>query len=129
MNREAEPQMLGVGDRFGQQRADVIVMEPIDRLPAVALPDDQAEVSQHSQLLGDSGLRHLQIASQLADRTRTYAETAENPHAAGRGERLHRLRDRSRGVRREEREVRFGSVSHARIIACVSVHAFVLGHV
>ncbi len=39
--RESEAEMLGVGDGLAEQSADVIVVQGVDDLPAVALPDHQ----------------------------------------------------------------------------------------
>jgi hypothetical protein len=94
--------VLGVRDGLGQQRPDVLVVERIDHLPAIALTDDQPEVTQHPQLLRDGGLRHVERVGEGADRAGAGSETAEDPHSARRRERLHRLRDRSGGLGREE---------------------------
>jgi hypothetical protein len=50
---ETEPLMLGVGDRFGEQRTDVVVVKRVDDLPAIALADDESEVAQDTELLRD----------------------------------------------------------------------------
>jgi hypothetical protein len=50
---EAEAQVLGVRDSLGEEHADVIVMERIDDAPALALADDEPEMTQHPKLLGD----------------------------------------------------------------------------
>ena len=94
-------------DGLGQQRADVVVVERVDHLPAVALADDEPEVPKHPQLLGDRRLRHPEVAREIADRAGAGAKAAEDPHAARRRERLHRLRDRARRRRRKERQIRF----------------------
>ena len=67
---ETEPQMLGVGHRFGEQRPDVVVVKRVDDLPPVTLSDDQPEVAQHPELLGDGRLLHLHRPGQLSDRAR-----------------------------------------------------------
>jgi hypothetical protein len=38
--------MLGVRDRLGHERTDVVVVERVDDLPAVALADHQVEVTE-----------------------------------------------------------------------------------
>ena len=53
-----------------KQRSNVLVVEGIDHLPAVALADDKPEVSQHAQLLRHRRLGDLQVASELTDRAR-----------------------------------------------------------
>ena len=113
--------MLGVRDGLGQQRADVVVVQRIDHLPAVALADDEAEVPEHPQLLGDRRLGHLELVGELADRARAGAEAAEDPHAARRRERLHRLRDRAR--RPAERNARSGSTHDSCMHYCMNNHA------
>ena len=45
----------------------------------------------------DGGLLHPDIGGELADRARPAAEPGQDQQAAGRGQRLHRLRDRRRG--------------------------------
>ena len=98
--------MLGVRDGFGQKRSDMIIMQRIDHLTPVTLADNQGEVAQHPKLLGHGGLSHPDLARELPDRTRPGTKATEYPHTARRRERLHRLRDRPRGLGGNEREIR-----------------------
>jgi hypothetical protein len=104
-------------DRLGEQDAYVVVVQGVDGLSASALPDDEPQVPEHAQLLGDRRLLHLDVARQLRDGARAGAEAAEDPHAAGCSERLHRLRDDTGGVAAQVCEVDIVTVTHADIIA------------
>ena len=97
----------------------MIVVERVDHLPSVALPDDQPQVAQHPELLGNGGLGHVQVFGEDAYRAGPRSETAEDAHPTRGRERLHCLGDRSSGLGREEREVWFCAVTHAYIIACI----------
>ena len=122
LHGETETQVLGVRDGLAQQRTDVIIVQRVDHLPAIALADHEPEVAKHPELLRDRGLSHAEVAGEVADRTGAGPEAAEDPHPARRRERLHRLGDRARGIGRQEREVRLCAMSHARIIACIAVN-------
>ena len=93
-------------DRLGQQGTDVIVVQRIDHLPPVALAHHKTEVAEDPQLLRDGRLSHLDLARELADRARARTEATQDPHPARGRERLHRLRDRSRGLGRQKRQIR-----------------------
>lgn len=43
--------MFGVRDSFGEQRADVLVMEFVSDAATLPLADDEPEVAEHSELL------------------------------------------------------------------------------
>lgn len=88
--------MLGVRDGLGQQGVNVIIMQRVDDLAPVTFADDQAEVPQYPQLLRDRGLLHPDRAGELSDRAGSRREPAEDPYAAWRRQRVHRLCDRSR---------------------------------
>ncbi len=45
--------MLGVEDGLVEQRGDVVVVQRVDDLAPDALADDQPEVTQQAQLVGD----------------------------------------------------------------------------
>ena len=79
-------------------------------------------MSQDPQLLGDGGLLHLDIARELGYRALAGAEPAQDPHATGRRERLHRIRDGARGVSADVRKVDLVSMAHAHIIAYMYAH-------
>jgi len=57
-----------VRDRLVQQGADMSVVQRVDHLAPVALADDETEVAQHPQLLGDGRLSHPDLARELSDR-------------------------------------------------------------
>ncbi len=50
---DSEVQMLSVVDGFVQQHRDVVVEQGVCHGAAGSLPGDQAEVAQHSELVGD----------------------------------------------------------------------------
>jgi hypothetical protein len=50
--------MLDVRDALFEQFADVVVVEVAEEPSAVALSDDQSEVAQQPQLMGDRRRRH-----------------------------------------------------------------------
>ena len=49
---------------------DVIVVQRVDHLAPIALAHDEAEVTQHAELLGDGRLPHPDLARELPDRAR-----------------------------------------------------------
>jgi hypothetical protein len=53
--------VFSVGYGLGEQNPDVIVMQGINDVPALALADDEPELTQHPKLLGNGGLLHLNI--------------------------------------------------------------------
>ena len=117
-----ETEVLGVRDRLGQQQAHVVVVQRVDHLAPLTLADDEPQVTEHAQLLGDGRLPHADGLGELADRTRAGRQPAEDPHPAGRRQRLHRLRHRARGVGRDQREIKFVPMTHADLIVCTFVH-------
>jgi hypothetical protein len=97
--------VLGVRDGFGEQDAYMLVVQLVNRLATLTFPDDQAEVAQHAELLGDGRLFHLHGTREIFDRARPRCEAAEDPHTAGRGQRLHGIRDLVGGFTAEMCEV------------------------
>lgn len=93
------PQVLDMSDGLFEELADVIVVEVVDDLPAVAPADHQPEVTQDAKLMGDSRGLHPNGGGQLVDRAGTGVESSENAQPARRGERLHRLGNRLGKVR------------------------------
>ena len=59
--------MLGVVDRFFEEDSHVVVMEGVDDSLPLTLADDEAEVTQYAQLVGDGGLLHRHRRCELAD--------------------------------------------------------------
>ncbi len=64
--------MLSVRDSLTQESPDMIVVKRIDHLLAVALTNDQTQVTQHPQLVRNGGLAHPDLVRQLPDRARAY---------------------------------------------------------
>lgn len=92
--------MLGVRDGLVQERGDMIVMQRVDDLAPHPLPDHESEVAKHPQLVRDRGELHLDRLGKIADRGRGLTQTREDPHPTRRSQRLHRLRDLTRILRR-----------------------------
>src|SRR3954470_18339134 len=90
---ESRSEVLDVRDGLFEQLADVVVVEVVDDAATVAVPDDKSEVTEQPQLVRDCGRLHLHGLRELVDGARTSLEPAEYADAAGRRERLHRLRD------------------------------------
>jgi hypothetical protein len=90
--------VLGVGDGLGEEHPDVLVVEGVDHAAPAALADHESQVAQDAELLGYGRLLHRDLERQLTDRARSGAEAAQDPHAAGRGESLHRLGDDAGGA-------------------------------
>lgn len=91
--------MLDVVNGFLEQDGDVGVMECVDNPAAASLADDKAEMAQEAQLVGDSRWLHANRFGEVVDRPRRLTKLGEDAHAAGRRERLHRLRDIARSSR------------------------------
>jgi hypothetical protein len=100
---ETEAQVLGVRDGLGKERADVIIVQRIDDPSASTLAQDEPEVSQDAQLLGDRGLLHPDVLREDRDRACPGTETTEDAHPARNRQCLHRLRDHPRIVFGQER--------------------------
>lgn len=79
-------------DGLIEQGRDVLVMQAVEHLSPAALADHEPHSPQHTQLVGDRGLRHPNLLDDLRDRLRTLTQTTENVHSAGSRERLHHLR-------------------------------------
>jgi hypothetical protein len=85
--------VFDVVDGFFEQHGDVAVVECVDDASAGSLADDESEVAQDTELVGDGGLLHLDRLGEVGDRARAVAEVGKDADAARCGERLHRLRD------------------------------------
>lgn len=86
---DSEAQMLGVVDSFIQQHRDMVVEQGVNHGAAGSLPDDQAEVAQHSQLVRDRRLLHPDGGRQLTDGRRPLTETAQDTQPARGSQGLH----------------------------------------
>jgi hypothetical protein len=76
---QPEADMLDVGYDLFEQLADVIVVQLVDDLATVTLPDNEAEVTQHAQLVRDGGALHADALGELAHRGRSRVQARENP--------------------------------------------------
>ena len=85
--------MLDVVDRLSEQNTDMRVVEGVNDLATLPFADHEAEMTQQTQLMGDSRLLHSNRYSELAHRTCGLSKTTENTNAARSRERLHRLCD------------------------------------
>lgn len=98
--RVAEAQMLGVEDGLVKERGDVVIVQGVDDLSSDALADHQSEVAQRPQLVRDRRGFHVDRVGEVTDRGLALAQTGKDPHPTGGGERLHRLGDLPRVLRR-----------------------------
>jgi|GEM_PF-7066669 len=83
---------------FGDRRTGGGVGWLVDDLLAAALADDETEMTQLSELVGDGGGLHADRVGELADRARPLLQPAEDLHTAGSREDLHALGDQTRGL-------------------------------
>ena len=86
-----------VGGLF-EEDADVRVMERVENLAALTLADDEPEMAEHPQLMGDGRLLHPDRRREFPYRAGTLAETSEDAHTAWRRQRLHGLSNLARSV-------------------------------
>ena len=93
----AEPDVFDVVDGFLEQNGNVAVVEGVDDPAPLALADDEAEVAEDPELVGDGGLLHRHSCSQLVHRAGRLAEPCEDADPAGCRERVHRLSDLASG--------------------------------
>ena len=93
--------MLDVGDRLVEQVRDVVVMQVVDDVTAVAPADDESEVAQDAELMGHRGRLHPYRLGQLADGLPAGAQPPQDSHPAGGRQRLHRVRHRRGEIRVE----------------------------
>lgn len=110
--------MLDMTDRSLQQLANVLVMQVVDDLPAIALARHEPKMAKHAQLLRDGRRLHRDRARELANTERAAAQLPENADAARRGERLHRVSD---GLR--ERAIEFLSSAKRTVCHAASISA------
>ena len=85
--------MLDVANAFLEQPADVLVIEGVD--PPMTLPvrSNERELAQHPELVRDGRLLHPERLDELGDVMRALEQAKENPDAARRREREHRVRE------------------------------------
>ena len=111
--------MLDVPHRLVDQVGDVGVMQGVDDRAAATRADDETEVAQQPQLMGDGGAFHLDSVGELVDAARSLTQPREYANATRCGERLHRVCDLASGGRIDRRAaiVPFDSVCHRFKIA------------
>jgi hypothetical protein len=85
--------VIDVAQGLVDQRCHVGVEEPVYDGAAIAVTDDQSEISQDPQLMGHSGLFHLELRAELADRARPDAEPGQYADAGRRSEGTHEPSD------------------------------------
>jgi hypothetical protein len=83
--------VLVVVAQRGEQVGQVVVEEPVVRVAAVAPDGDEAQLAQQAQLVGDRALLHVHGGCELLDGALAVAQRPQQPQAAGRSERPHRL--------------------------------------
>lgn len=95
--------MVDVAQGLVKQTGHMGVVEVVDHLASVSRPDDEPEVAQDTQLVGDGRLLHVDGSGQLANRARAFAEPTEDADPARRGQRPHHPGDVDRALRRDRR--------------------------
>jgi hypothetical protein len=80
----AGAEVLDVTQGFVEQRRHVRVVESVDHMASVAATQDESEVSQDPQLMGDGGLLHLHRDGEVPDGARTLAQASEDADATWR---------------------------------------------
>lgn len=80
-----------MGDGLFEQLADVVVVQVIDDLAAVAATDHEPQMPQHAQLVRHRGGLHPDDRRKLVDRAGTGVQPPEDSQPARSGESLHRL--------------------------------------
>lgn len=93
MGAHATAAVLDVGERLLQEIGDVRVVQGVEDVAPAALANDEPEMAQHPQLVGDRGLLHLQRVGQLTDAAGAVDQAREDLDPAARRERLHDLGD------------------------------------
>ena len=128
---EPETHVLDVRDHLFEQVGDVIVVELIDDLAAIALADHEPEMAQQPKLMRDRRTLHANAIGDLVDRRRAGVQTREDPQPAWCRERLDAFgrRARERGVVKQPvSALIFRAVRHAsRIAERLLSYSIVLG--
>ncbi len=111
------PQVFDVVDRFVEHDRDVVVTERVHDRPAVAFGSNEIEMAQQTELVGDRRLLHPDLVGDDRHRPRCPPQPDEDSDAAGRGERLTKLRDRLGKFeidQRRRRQRSFDAMAHGR---------------
>jgi len=85
-----------------EQLDDVVVVEDVEDLAAVAASADQAHAAQEAELVRDGGLGHPEHARQILDTELGSGQNVENPDAGLVTEHLEGLGERHHGRRAEQ---------------------------
>lgn len=85
--------MLDMKHRLIKQLRDVIVVQGVDDMTALAFTDHQAQIAQLTQLMRDRRGLHPHRVSEIAHRAWTFPQAPQDLHAAWRRQDLHPLRD------------------------------------
>lgn len=78
--------MLAMEADRREQIGHVVVVEAVADMPAIPLAEDEAEESEHAQLLGDDGGAQAAGQGQVLDCSLDAEQGIEDPEPAGGGE-------------------------------------------
>ena len=87
--------MLDVGDRLVEQVRDVVVVEVVDDVTALAMSDDEAEMAQQTQLVRHGGGLHADCLGELVDAQSARTQATEDADSARRRQGLHGVGNRA----------------------------------
>ena len=85
---EARADVVDVRDDLFEQLGDVVVVQLVDDLASVALPDDEPEMAQRPKLMRDRRALHGDRRGELVDRRRARMQAGEDPQSARSRQRL-----------------------------------------
>lgn len=88
--------MLDVEDRLVDQVGNVAVVQGVADVPALALADHKAEMTEDAKLVGDRRGLHTDRRRKLVHRQPAVPQPREDTDTARRRQRLHRLGDLAR---------------------------------
>lgn len=116
-SRESELDVLDVRDRLIEEMRDVVVIEVVDNAAALAAADHEPKMAKQPQLVGNRGGFHPHCHRELVHARGARSEPTENPHPAGRRERLHCVRDHTSEIEIESIGAAEPSMSHPPTIS------------
>jgi hypothetical protein len=85
MSLTTSEEMVDMPKSLIEQGCDVGVEELVDHVTSTSVTDDETQISQYSQLVGDGRLFHLHLGAQIANRARPGSKPSEDPDSAGGG--------------------------------------------
>jgi len=111
--------VLDVVQRLIEEVGDVRVVQRVDDLATSPLADNEPQVTEQTQLVRDRRRLHANRLGERVYRAGSLAQTTENPDAARRSKRLHRLGNLLGGSRVDGRRSRtsINAVGHPGMIA------------